>query len=891
MNSSEPSPIESDDVALTATFTFPRSDAAPIRPLLPPRRLLVEVVGGPLDGARGKSEADNITIGRAGHNDLALPGDATVSTDHARIAREDQHYWLQDLSSRNGTYLGDRPIGNRTLIGPGIRFQVGATHVEFLPALTTSVRFGAEAVMHLPLAPNSEAVLAAAGRASLVTKCPYLGVEHIFLGLLEEQPELISERASLEVAEIARQLREYATPRRPMPPSGGIDPTPRCRLMLDLAGRVAASEKAQAIEPRHLMHAILREARSLPIRVLRSFQMDLVALEISLDQEPEAPDSPTPILEKYGRDLTQMARTGAMSPVIGREREIELLAQVLLRRGKNNPVLVGEAGVGKTAVVEGLAQVLIASDCPEPLRGRSLIEVSLSSMVAGSKFRGEFEERLVNLITECQAHPEVILFLDELHTVVGAGSAEGAMDASNILKPALARGELRCIGATTITEYRRHIEADAALERRFERVQVEEPSSEDALQILEGLRNALEAHHQVSIEADALKAAIELTVRHVPGRRLPDKALDVVDQTCARARLARLTGAEGAADAKPEIKAADIVRTVADWTGIPLERITGKEVRQLLSLEQELGALVIGQDHAVKAVARTIVTARAGLADPKRPLGVFFFAGPTGVGKTWLARSLAEVLFGDESRLVRIDMSEYMQEHSVSNLIGAPPGYVGHEREGTLISALRTHPHSVVLFDEIEKAHPRVLDLFLQIFDDGRLTGTNGKVASFTQAVVILTSNLNLVPQARRGLGFNRDDSTPTEDPRDLLQRVLRPELVNRMDDVVLFESLDDHALREIVDHALKAIRESVAERDVELEFGDDVYEHLVQLADTSDFGAREIRRVVDKHVRHPLAEEILRRGESTDTIQVSVNDGGLVFRAMTSDQGRSSTL
>ncbi|MFT5048964.1 MAG: ATP-dependent Clp protease ATP-binding subunit ClpC [Chlamydiales bacterium] len=880
MQSPEPRASEVDDVALTATFSFPKPDATPPRPLLPPRRLQLEIMGGPQDGARGKSEADQITIGRAAFNDLAVAGDATVSTEHARIVREDQHYWLQDLSSRNGTYLGDRPIGNRTLIGPGIRFQVGATHVEFLPTLTTSVRYGAEAATHLPLAANSESVLASAGRASLITKCPYLGVEHLFLGLLEEEPELISERSSLEVAEIGRQLREYATPRRPLPASTGPDPTPRCRLALDLAGSIAASEDATAIEPRHLLRAILREARSLPVRVLRSFQIDLVAMEMSLDKAPEAPESPTPVLEKYGRDLTQMARNGGMSPVIGRAAEISLLAQVILRRGKNNPVLVGDAGVGKTAVVEGLAQQLVASDCPEPLKGRTLIEISLSAMVAGSKFRGEFEERLVNLIAECQAHPEIILFLDELHTVVGAGSAEGAMDASNILKPALARGELRCIGATTMEEYRRHIEADPALERRFEKVLVEEPSSEDALAILEGLRMALEAHHDVQIEPDALRAAVDLTVRHVPGRRLPDKALDVVDQTCARARLARFTRADGAGASKPTVRMADIVQTVSDWTGIPLERMKGKAARQLLTLEDELGALVIGQDHAVEAVARTIVTARAGLADPNRPLGVFFFAGPTGVGKTWLAKSLAQVLFGDEKRLVRIDMSEYMQEHSVANLIGAPPGYVGHEREGSLISALRTHPHSVVLFDEIEKAHPRVLDLFLQIFDDGRLTGTNGKVASFTQSVVILTSNLNVSPQVKHGLGFNPDDKVSGEDPRDLLKRILRPELVNRMDSVLVFEPLDEDALREIVDHALKAIGETLAERDLQLELGDEVYAHLVKLADASEFGAREIRRIVDRHIRHPLAEEILRNGDGNDTMRIHVREGELVFEA-----------
>lgn len=884
-NETQPGPA---DLSLTATFAFPREAVREPSPQLPQRPLMVEVVGGPLDGARGRSEDETLNIGRATHNHLALPIDGTVSTEHARVIREEDHYWLEDLSSRNGTFLGDQAIGNRTLIGPGIRFQVGATHVEFQPIITTSARVGEDATLQLPQSPTGERALAAAAAESFGTSCYYLGVEHLFLGLLAEAPELFVDVDGIEIPELFSKLREYATPRRRLAPSHELAPTPRGRLVLELARRIAMSEKEQFVEPQHLLRAILREARSLPVRILRSLRIDLVSLENALESEQEPEPSPTPTLEKYGRDLTQLAKEGRLSPVIGRADEISLLSQVLLRRGKNNPVLVGEAGVGKTAVAEGLAQHLIAADCPEPLEGRRLIELSLSAMVAGTKFRGEFEERLLKLTQEVAAHPEIILFLDELHTLVGAGSAEGAMDASNILKPALARGEIRCVGATTTAEFRRHIEADPALERRFERVQIEEPSPEDTLAILNGLRGALEAHHEVEIQPEALKAAVELTMRHVPSRRLPDKALDVIDQSCARKRLKRFVKSDenSAESGSKQVTSADVGRTVSDWTGIPLERITGEAAKELLSLESELQELVIGQDHAIQAVTRTVLTARAGLADPNRPLGVFFFAGPTGVGKTWLAKCLARVMFGDEKRLVRIDMSEYMEEHSVAGLIGAPPGYVGHEREGKLVGALRTHPHSVVLFDEVEKAHSRVLDLFLQIFDEGQLSGTDGKTASFKQAVVILTSNLDVKPRVTRSLGFNEEEQVDvTHDPRELLHMWMRPELVNRLDEVVAFHPLDDDGLREIVDHALRTLEATLAERKLRLDLSDEVYEHLVELADASHYGAREIRRVVDRHIRHPLAEELLRQGGDATTIRVRVADGELTFQAVQDEE------
>ena len=747
--------------------------------------------------------------------------------------------------------------------------------------------------MNLPrLSPRTEAVLSTATRQSVALGHRYLGVEHLFLGLVEEVRADLTDAFNGQEVDLSRfvdilrsriQTVEYA--------SNGeeISPTPRAREVLHLAARIAARGDGALVEPIHLLDAILREGRSVPVRLLRALNIDVSALQDALAEEPQVGPTPTPLLDQFGRDLCRMASRGQLSPVVGREEEMDLLAQVLLRRNKNNPVLIGEAGVGKTAVVEGFAQRLVAPDCPEPLQGRRILELSVGSLVAGTKYRGEFEERVLGIVKEVAAHPEVILFLDEVHTLVGAGATGGgeSLDASNILKPALARGEIRCIGATTIEEYRRHIERDAALERRFEKVLVDEPSPAEAMEILGRLRPALESHHQVEIGHDTLEAAVELTVRHVHDRRLPDKALDAVDQACARRRLQHYASEAAGQEVGPvRVEPQDVARTVSQWTAIPLERISGEAARHLLSIEDALGRRVIGQAEAVRAVSRTILTAKAGLSEPNRPLGVFFFAGPTGVGKTHMARSLAEVLFGEAHRLVRIDMSEYTEPHSVSKLIGAPPGYVGHEREGVLISALRTHPHCVVLFDEVEKAHPRVFDLFLQIFDEGRLTGSHGKRADFTQAVVILTSNLDTI-SATRQLGFlsEAEELSNSSDPRGQLMDTLRPELVNRIDEVVVFRPLTREALRSIVDLYLAGIEELLRARNLALELDEVVYEHLIQLGESERFGARELRRVVDVHLRQPLAEEVLRHGGGMGTIRVGLRDGRLRFEVYQDEQ------
>ena len=746
--------------------------------------------------------------------------------------------------------------------------------------------------MNLPrLSPEAERLLSVAMEESVKLGNRFLGVEHLFLGLARERS---SELAAVFPGGLAELTRFVETLRQKLRGQGGLGPdqeiilTPRGREVFQLAARIASRAGESQVAPAHLLEAVFGEGRSVPLRLMRALGIDVAEMHEALrPAEPEpAPEQKNSLLEKFGRDLTAMARRGQLAPVIGRRAEIELLAQVLLRKNKNNPVLVGEPGVGKTAVVEGFAQQLARPDAPEVFRGKRVVELSLGSLVAGTKYRGEFEERLLELMREVREHEDVILFLDEVHTLVGAGATGSgdALDAANIFKPALARGELRCIGATTIDEYRRYIEKDAALERRFEKILVEEPSPAETVEILQRLRPALESHHGVEIVPEALALAVELTVKHVHDRRLPDKALDAVDQSCARKRLQRYlhAGAPPAANgSRVQVLPEDVATTVSQWTGIPLERISGEAAKNLLNIEEALRERVVGQDGAVRAVARTILTAKAGLADPNRPLGVFLFLGPTGVGKTYLAQSLAQVVFGDQKRMVRIDMSEYMEPHAISNLIGAPPGYVGHEREGVLIAALRTHPHCVVLFDEVEKAHPKVFDLFLQIFDEGRLTGTHGKTADFTQAIVILTSNLPAQAEGGGPVGFSTGAGAPAPaaaDPRQALLQYLRPELVNRIDEVVVFQPLDRAGLRRIVDQYVHGIEQLLAARQLELALDEAVYDHLLLLAKCEQFGARELRRVVDHELRQPLAREVLRLGEDVGTIRVGLRDGALAF-------------
>lgn len=739
--------------------------------------------------------------------------------------------------------------------------------------------------MFLPqLSPASVQVVTDATKESAQAQHHFVGIEHLFLGLLEQDRAFERTLSSKGVDLDRFRERLMEDPPAVDPPPWGEDLiyTPRSHVVFQLAGKIAEREGKPTVEPSHILEAILREARSVPARFLRNQGIDLVQLQGEVGRQPIPEDSLTPTLDRFGRDLTALARAGALSPVIGRENEQDLLEQILLRKNKNNPVLVGEAGVGKTAVVEGFAQRLVHAECPEVFHGWRLVEISLGTLVAGTKFRGEFEERVTDILSEVQDHPGTVLFLDEIHTLVGAGSTSSdSLDASNMLKPALARGEIRVIGATTIPEYRMSIEKDAALDRRFDQVRVEEPSREDALEIMRAVQKSFETHHGVRIEWAALEAAVDLTIRHCPDRNLPDKALDAVDQSCARHRLQVLRedrGGDRPPHESPVVRQEDIIRTVSQWTGIPLERMTTETARSLLNLERRLRERVLGQDAAVKAVARSVMTARAGLSVPDRPIGVFLFLGPTGVGKTELAKALCDQLFGDEKRLIRFDMSEYAEAHAAAKLIGAPPGYVGYEQEGLLISAVRTYPHCVVLFDEVEKAHPKLFDLFLQIFDEGRLSGSHGEQADFTQAIVIMTSNLD--PHADEGpkVGFKTDEELPggqvSIETRKLLAQSLRPELVNRIDEILSFSPLGTASLRGIIDHYLKAIESQLEDRQVELRLDEDVYSRLIEMGESEQFGARELRRVVDHEIRQPLAERLLRSAGDSGRINVRLVDG-----------------
>lgn len=612
------------------------------------------------------------------------------------------------------------------------------------------------------------------------------------------------------------------------------------------------------------------------------------AIFASGEEAARQPISKTPFLDRFGRDLTRLAHEGKLEPIIGRREEMRTLARVLSQKRKSNAILVGEAGVGKTGVVEGFAQRIIEPNAPVSLRNKRIIEVSMASLVAGTKHRGEFEERMQALINEVSHDQEVILFIDEIHTILGAGG-EGASDAANILKPALARGDLHLIGATTIAEFRKYIEKDSALERRFQVIWVEEPSRAEAVEILKGLRHKFEEHHVAEISDVAIEAAVELSMRYLPDLRLPDKAIDLIDQACSTALIRSLSVGQDHS-LKPTIGPSEIAAVVAQRCRIPVERLTEDETQRLLQMERELGKRVIGQAEAVRAVAEAVRAARAGLKDPRRPVGVFLFVGATGTGKTELAKALAEFLFDDERQLIRIDMSEYKDKHNLSRLIGAPPGYIGYDEEGQLTGPVRTHPFSVVLFDEVEKAHPEVLDIFLQIFDDGVLTDSHGRHVSFADTVIILTSNLGSQAEApRQPLGFipkGREEEATDAATQAYRQQIMaalhssfRPELFNRIQQIVFFYPLGEAAIRQIIDKFLGNLRKRLSERNMDLSLTDAAYALLMQEGFDPRYGAREMERVVEQRIVQPLANALLegRFSQGAD-IFVDTRDRKLVF-------------
>ena len=782
----------------------------------------------------------------------------------------------------------------------------------------------------------------------------YIGTEHILLGLLHER-EGIAAKALGSVGldfQAVRQQVENVLEQEEQYPSDNPYYTPMAKHAMEMSVREAQRLGHSYVGTEHILLGLLHDEDSAGARVIESMGVDLEALKTTvynlLDaKNPDSADTQgvadgkknaTPLLARYGRSLNDMARQEKMDPVIGRTKEIERVIQILSRRTKNNPILIGEPGVGKTAIAEGLAQRIVEGSVPYMLQDKKVYSLSMASLVAGAKYRGEFEERLKGIIEEIRRTGDIILFIDEMHTLVGAGAAEGALDAANILKPALSRGEIQIIGATTLDEYKKHLEKDAALSRRFQTIMVEEPTADDAIEILRGLRDKYEAFHRAKITDEAVKAAVKLSQRYITDRFLPDKAIDVMDEAASKVRMKmvappeevkaieeKLRGFTNDKEAaitaqdyeraahlrdaeqklKEELAAAksrwekkeespitvtenDIADVVALWTGIPVRRIAAKESDRLLHMERVLTRRVVGQEEAVKAVSKAVRRARAGLKDPKRPIGSFLFLGPTGVGKTELARTLAEVLFGSEDSILRFDMSEYMEKYSVSRMVGAPPGYVGYEEGGQLTDAVRRKPYSIILLDEIEKAHPDVFNLLLQVLEDGRLTDGQGRTVDFRNTVIIMTSNAgaNFLRQAPPALGFAAKEETDEDRNESAKKRVLaevkrifKPEFLNRIDELIVFHPLGRAELAKIVDILMRGVKSRLEEKKLALEISPAAKNKLVEQGTDFKYGARPLKRAIQRLIEDPVAEQLLgRKFKAGDTIYVKKTGEGLDF-------------
>jgi ATP-dependent Clp protease ATP-binding subunit ClpC len=807
--------------------------------------------------------------------------------------------------------------------------------------------------------PRAQQVLALARKEADRFNHNYVGTEHLLLGLIKLGQGVavnVLQKMGLDLETVRMEVEKHVGSHPETKMVGNIPYTPRVKKVLALAGKEAKALNHSYVGTEHILLGLLREGEGVAARVLKSLEVDIERTRNEILKEldpnftpPESDAEPpqegnkkdvkTPALRAFGRDLTELAKKGELDPVIGRKNEIERVIQILCRRTKNNPVLLGEAGVGKTAIVEGLAQEIGAGNVPELLRDKRVITLDLALMVAGTKYRGQFEERIKAVMDEIRRSKNVILFIDELHTIVGAGSAEGAMDASNIIKPALSRGELQCVGATTLNEYRKYIEKDAALERRFQTVKVEAPSPDEAVEILRGLRPKYEAHHKAKLTDDALDAAVRLSDRYLTGRFLPDKAIDVMDEAGARARINAMTRPPDVKEIEKEIeiirtdkeaaikaqdfeKAAslrdlekqtkdklerilaewreqreerevvvtedDIMHIVSKWTGVPLNRMEQKEAQKLLKMEDELRTRVIGQDEAVIAISKALRRSRADLKDPRRPIGSFIFLGPTGVGKTFLARSLAEFMFGDSDALIQIDMSEYMEKFTASRLIGSPPGYVGYEEGGQLSEAVRRRPYSVVLFDEVEKAHPDVMHLLLQILEEGKVTDSLGRKIDFRNTIIIMTSNVGAeLIKRQTSLGFGASAGNESyEQMRDKIleesKRTFKPEFLNRLDDMIVFHTLSRQDLGKIVELEVAKVIGRVGTKAIKVQLDPSAVEFLIDKGYDPIYGARPMRRAVEKYLEDPLAEELLRGNiKSGDTLDVHAAGQSLDFRAV----------
>ena len=788
----------------------------------------------------------------------------------------------------------------------------------------------------------------------------YVGSEHLLLGLLKEThgtAGVLLREAQVEekkLLELMRQLIEEAAPVGVADREGY---TPRAQGILQNAVDEAHQFGSDRAGTEHILLALLKDVECVATRLLHTMNVNLQKLYSKImdimgvtDEKykdlmknvrtaGESPQAGTGLLDQYSRDLTEQAREGRIDPIVGRGREIQRIVQILSRRTKNNPCLIGEPGVGKTAIVEGLAQRIVAGDVPEPLQNRRVVSLDMASMVAGSKYRGEFEERMKRVLGEVMESQDVLLFIDEIHTIIGAGGAEGALDASNIMKPFLARGEIQLIGATTADEYRKHIEKDPALERRFQPVMVEEPTKEETMEILKGLRPVYEKHHGVTIPDEVMEAAVSLSVRYINDRFLPDKAIDLIDEACAKRQLGlyhlpekvlelekkvnelavkmedQIRGGdfEGAKEthrtleeqrkkceqqknqARKRIRhhsmavsEEDIAATVADWTGIPVQRVAQSEGKRLLNLDKELHRRVIGQDEAVTAVAKAVKRGRAGLKDPRRPIGSFLFLGPTGVGKTELSKALAETVFGSEQAMIRVDMSEYMEKHSVSKLVGSPPGYVGYEEGGQLSEKVRRHPYSVILFDEIEKAHPDVFNILLQVLDEGHITDAQGRKVDFKNTILIMTSNAgaqSVITPKHLGFGAGNDEKKNYESMKgsvmEEVRRLFRPEFLNRIDDIIVFHSLNKDHIRSIVTLLFTDLEKRCLDQmNITLKVRTAVRDLIADKGFDQKYGARPLKRAIQNMVEDPLAEELLAgRVKTGDQVTVTLTKDKITFK------------
>ena len=807
--------------------------------------------------------------------------------------------------------------------------------------------------------PRAQQVLALARKEADRFNHSFVGTEHLLLGLINLGQGVavnVLQKMGLDLETVRLEVEKQVGTGPDQKLAGNIPYTPRVKKVLELSKKEAKALHHTYVGTEHILLGLLREGEGVAARVLRNLDIDIdqcrqeilheldpnfesddeVAAGMEEESEGGKKQVKTPALKAFGRDLTEIAKKGEMDPVIGRSEEIERVIQVLCRRTKNNPVLLGEAGVGKTAIVEGLAQEVAKGNVPEILREKRVITLDLALMVAGTKYRGQFEERIKAVMDEIRRAKNVILFIDELHTIVGAGSAEGTMDASNIIKPALSRGEMQCVGATTLNEYRKYIEKDAALERRFQSVKVEPPSIEDAIEILKGLRARYEDHHKMDLTDDAVTAAVKLSDRYITGRFLPDKAIDIMDEAGARARIKAMTRPpevkkleadieetrvkkeaaikeqqfetaasmrdeekkakekldsvleqwkKSSEDARVKVDEEDIMHVVAKWTGIPLKRMEQGEIQKLLAMESVLSKLVIGQREAVETLCKALRRSRADLKDPARPIGAFMMLGPTGVGKTLLAKSLAVNMFGDSKALVQLDMSEYMEKFNVSRLVGSPPGYVGYEEGGQLTEKVRRNPYSVVLFDEVEKAHPDVMNMLLQILEEGKLTDSFGRQVDFRNTIILLTSNVGAERlQKGSAMGF-----TPPDDEEDYARmkenlteeakKVFRPEFLNRFDDILVFRSLGRDELAQILELELEKVRKRLAERDIHFELDTSARDLLLEKGFDPTYGARPMRRAVERFLEDPMAEEIIRGDlREGETISISTKDEKLEF-------------